>query len=57
MNQIILLSRVIATLILITMGVDNLSAPSNWKVVLGVVEILVGIAIIYKPFISLFKKV
>jgi uncharacterized membrane protein HdeD (DUF308 family) len=57
MKQIIILIRIIAAIILITMGVDNISAPSNWKVALGAAEVLLGIILIYKPFISLFKKI
>ena len=56
MNQIIILIRVIAAIILITLGVDNLSEPSNTMVALGVFEILLGLAIVFKPITSLFKK-
>jgi len=56
MNQIIILIRVIAAIILITLGVDNISEPSNFDVALGVVEVILGIAVVYKPIVSLFKK-
>ena len=56
MKQIIILIRVIAAIILITLGVDNLSEPSNTMVALGVFEILLGLAIVFKPITSLFKK-
>ncbi len=56
MNQIIILIRVIAAIILITLGVDNISEPSNFDVALGVVEVILGIAVVYKPITSLFKK-
>jgi len=57
MKQIIILIRVIAALLLVTMGVDNLSEPSNTEVVIGVLEIILGIAIVFSPIISLFKKI
>jgi uncharacterized membrane protein HdeD (DUF308 family) len=56
MNQIIILIRVIAAIILITVGVDNLSKPSNLEVAIGLFEIALGLAIVYKPIKSLFKK-
>lgn len=56
MNQIIILIRVIAAIILITVGVDNLSEPSNLEVAIGLFEILIGLAIVYQPIKSLFKK-
>lgn len=56
MNQIIILIRVIAAIILITLGVDNISEPSNFDVALGVVEVVLGIAVVYQPIVSLFKK-
>jgi len=56
MNQIIILIRVIAAIILITLGVDNISEPSNLDVALGVLEVILGIAVVYKPIVSLFKK-
>ncbi len=56
MKQIIILLRVIAAIILITLGVDNLSEPSNMMVAIGVFEILLGLAIVFKPITSLFKK-
>ncbi len=56
MNQIIILIQVIAALILITLGVDNLSKPDNLEVSIGVFEIILGLAVVYKPIKSLFKK-
>ena len=56
MKQIITLIRVIAAIILITLGVDNLSEPSNTLVAVGVFEIILGIAIVFRPITSLFKK-
>jgi hypothetical protein len=56
MNQIIILIRVIAAIILITLGVDNISEPSSLKVAIGVAEVILGIAFVYQPIISLFKK-
>lgn len=56
MNQIIILIRVIAAIILITMGVDNLSEPSNIEVGIGLFEVILGLAIVYNPIKSLFKK-
>lgn len=57
MKQLIILIRVIAAIVLITVGVNNLSEPSNTEVAIGVFEILLGIAIVFKPITSLFKKV
>lgn len=57
MNQIIILIRAIAAIVLISVGVNNLSEPSNTEVSIGVFEIILGIAIVYKPITSLFKKI
>jgi len=56
MKQIIILISVIAAIVLITLGLDNISEPSNIDVAIGVFEVILGIAIIYKPITSLFKK-
>jgi uncharacterized membrane protein HdeD (DUF308 family) len=56
MNQIIILIRIIAAIILITLGVDNISEPSSLKVAIGVAEVILGIAFVYKPIVSLLKK-
>ena len=56
MKQIIILIRVIVAIILITLGVNNLSEPSNTEVAIGVFEIILGIAIVFRPITSLFKK-
>ena len=56
MKQIIILIRVIASIILITLGVDNLSQPSNLEVAIGVCEIILGLALVFGPIKSLFKK-
>ncbi len=56
MNQIIILIRVIAAIILITLGVDNISEPSSLKVAIGIAEVILGLAFIYKPIVSLIKK-
>lgn len=56
MKQIIILIRVIAAITLITIGVDNLSEASNVEVTIGVFEIILGLAIVFKPITSLFKK-
>ena len=57
MKQIIILIRVIAALVLITLGVDKISEPSNWAVALGVAGVILGIALVLKPIISFFKKI
>ncbi len=57
MKQIIILIRVIAALILITLGVNNISEPSNTDVAIGVFEVLLGVAIVYQPLTLLFKKI
>ena len=56
MKQIIILIRVIVAIILISLGVNNLSEPSNTDVAIGVFEIILGIAIVFRPITSLFKK-
>lgn len=56
MKQIIILIRVIAAIILITLGVDNLSEPSNVDVAIGVGEVILGLALVFGPIKSLFKK-
>lgn len=57
MKQIIILIRVIAAIILITLGVNNISEPSNTEVAIGVFEVLLGLAIVYQPITILFKKI
>lgn len=57
MKQIIILIRVIAAIMLITLGVNNLSEPSNVEVAIGVFEIILGLAIVFKPITNLFKKI
>lgn len=57
MKLIIILIRVIAAIILITLGVNNISEPSNTEVAIGVFEVLLGLAIVYQPIITLFKKI
>lgn len=56
MKQIIMLIRVIMAIVLITLGVNNLSEPSNTDVAIGVFEIILGLAIVFTPITSLFKK-
>ena len=56
MKQIIILIRVIAAIILVTLGVDNLSEPSNVDVAIGVGEVVLGLALVFGPIKSLFKK-
>lgn len=56
MKQIIILIKVIAAIILITLGVDNLSEPSNLEVGVGIGEIILGLAVVYSPIKSLFNK-
>lgn len=56
MKQIIILIRVIAAIILVTLGVDNLSEPSNIDVAIGVGEVILGLALVFGPIKSLFKK-
>lgn len=47
---------VIAAIILITFGVNNISEPSNLKVWIGVAEIMLAILVIYLSIKNLFKK-
>ncbi|WP_379084849.1 hypothetical protein [Pedobacter sp. UC225_65] len=57
MKPIIILIRVIAAIILITLGVNNISEPSNTEVAIGVFEVLLGLAIVYQSITILFKKI
>jgi hypothetical protein len=56
MKQIIILIRVIAAIAIITLGVNNLSEPSNTDVAIGVAEIILGLALVFGPIRLLFKK-
>ena len=56
MKQIIILIRVTAAIVLITIGVDNLSEPSNLAVAIGVGEIILALILIFGPIKSLFNK-
>lgn len=56
MKQIIILIRIIAAIVIITLGVNNLSEPSNVDVAIGVAEIILGLALVFGPIRSLFKK-
>lgn len=47
---------VIAAIILITFGVNNISEPSNLKVWIGVAEIMLAILVLYLSIKNLFKK-
>jgi small-conductance mechanosensitive channel len=57
MKQIFILIRVIAAIVLITLGVDNLNEPSNFLVGVGIAEIILGLAVVYGPIKSLFNKI
>ena len=50
------LISVIAAIILITFGVNNISEPSNLKVLIGVAEIMLAILVLYLSIKNLFKK-
>ena len=56
MKQLFILIRVIAAIILITYGVNNLSEPSNLDVGIGIAEIILGLAVVYGPIKLLFNK-
>ena len=56
MKQLFVLIRVIAAIVIITLGVNNLSEPSNVDVAIGVAEIILGLALVFGPIRSLFKK-
>lgn len=57
MKQIILLLRVVIAIVLITIGLDNISKPSNFEVGLGLFEVVLGIAIIFRPLVIFIKKI
>jgi hypothetical protein len=56
MKQLFILIRVIAAIVIITVGVNNLSEPSNAEVAIGTGEIILGLALVFGPIRSLFKK-
>jgi len=56
MKQISILIRVIVAIVLVTIGVNNLSEPSNTDVAIGIFEIMLGLAIVFKPITALLKK-
>jgi len=56
MKQLFILIRVIAAIIIISFGVNNLNEPSNVDVALGLAEIILGIALVFGPITSIFKK-
>ena len=56
MKQLFVLIRVIAAIVIITLGVNNLSEPSNLDVAIGVAEIILGLALVFGPIRLLFKK-
>jgi uncharacterized membrane protein HdeD (DUF308 family) len=56
MKQLFVLIRVIAAIVIITLGVNNLSEPSNVDVAIGVAEIILGLALVFGPLRLLFKK-
>ncbi|MCZ4225138.1 hypothetical protein [Pedobacter rhodius] len=56
MNAALNLIFIIASIIIITYGVNNLSEPSNLQVAIGVAEIILGLLVLYFPTKKLFKK-
>lgn len=56
MHVALQLISVIAAIILITFGVNNISEPSNLKVWIGVAEIMLAILVLYLSIKNLFKK-
>lgn len=56
MKPLFILIRVIAAIVIITLGVNNLSEPSNVDVAIGIAEIILGLALLFGPIRLLFKK-
>lgn len=56
MNIALNLICIIASIAIITYGVNNLSEPSNLQVAIGICEIVLGLLILYFPLKKLFKK-
>lgn len=56
MKPLFILIRVIAAIVIITLGVNNLSEPSNVYVAIGIAEIILGLALLFDPIRLLFKK-
>jgi len=55
MKLVLNLISIIAAIILITYGVNNISQPSNLKVWIGVGEVVLGLIVLYFPLKKLFK--
>lgn len=56
MNAVLTLITAIFAIVLITFGVNNISEPSNFKVWIGIGEVMLALAALYFPLIRLFKK-
>ncbi|MCX2573149.1 hypothetical protein [Pedobacter sandarakinus] len=56
MKIALLLIAVIAAIVLISFGVDNINQPANLKVWIGVAEVVLGLVVVYLPLKSLFNK-
>jgi len=50
------LTSIIAAVILVTFGVNNISEPSDLHVWIGIVEILLAFLLLFISFKNLFKK-
>lgn len=56
MKVVLNLIYIIAAIVLISFGVNNISQPSNLKVTIGIGEVILALAILYFPFKKLFKN-
>ena len=50
------LTSIIAAVILVTFGVNNISEPSDLHVWIGIAEILFALLLLFISFKNLFKK-
>jgi uncharacterized membrane protein HdeD (DUF308 family) len=57
MKTLLLILKFILAIALITVGVNNLSEPSNLSVTFGLLEIALALILIYSPVKSLIKNI
>lgn len=57
MKIFLLVLKVMLAIALITIGVGNLSEPSNLSVAFGLIEIALALVLIYSPLKSIIKQI
>lgn len=56
MKSILLLMQVLLSIIIITIGCNNVSKPSDLDLTIGIFEIIAGIVLLYQPARTLIKQ-